>query len=457
MRLLARSTATPSSGGSRRGGCPRRKRRGRCPAGPRTKRQAGPRLWPTTARRRAQRRVPRKPCERRSRSLRASARRVAAPPPRPAVRGRRPQPPRPRRRRGSSARTHWALESRPLTARRGLRPCRPRVPQRPVRRRRGRPSAAPPRPRRPDYSSLNRPWHTSGPIEVPHRVGASARCALEFRVVRAVVFDRYGGPDVLHIEDVEKPLPRDDEVLVRIYAVAVTRADCATRQANRNSGRGFELVSRAVFGLRRPRQPILGGDFSGVVEAVGPAVKEFATGDEVFGSTGFRFGAYAEYISRRASSRITRMPQHLSRVEAAGITDGGLYALSPLRAANVKNGDSVLVYGASGAIGTAGVQLAKYFGAHVTAVTSTKNLELVKSLGADDGIDYTKEDFTENGQSYDVIFDAVGKHSFVRSRNSLKPGGRFLPTDGFDNLLRVLTTRCQDKKVIFPTGAVTKK
>src|SRR5256714_9182379 len=242
--------------------------------------------------------------------------------------------------------------------------------------------------------------------------------------MRAVVYDRYGDPDVLHVEDIERPLPRDDEVLVRIYAVAVTRAVCATRQANRSSGRGFELVSRAIFGIRRPRQPILGGDFSGVVEAVGPAVREFAAGDDVFGSTGFRFGAYAEYISRPASSRITRTPQHLSRVEAAGITDGGLYALSPLRAASVRNGDSVLVYGASGAIGTAGVQLAKYFGAHVTGVTSTQNLELVKSPGSDHVIDYTKEAFTKNGQSYDVIFDAVGKHPFVRSRNSLKAGGR---------------------------------
>src|SRR5256886_6326822 len=213
--------------------------------------------------------------------------------------------------------------------------------------------------------------------------------------MKAVVCTRYGGPDVLHIEEVEKPGPRDDEVLVRIYAVAVTRADCATRQANRNSGRGFELMSRAIFGLRRPRQRILGGDFSGVVEAVGPAVKEFAAGDEVFGSTGFRFGAYAEYISRRASSRITRMPQHLSRVEAAGITDGGLYALSPLRAANVKNGDSVLVYGASGALGTAGVQLAKHFGAHVTAGTGTKKLALLKGPGARPATHHTKGDFNQ--------------------------------------------------------------
>jgi NADPH:quinone reductase-like Zn-dependent oxidoreductase len=275
--------------------------------------------------------------------------------------------------------------------------------------------------------------------------------------MRAVVYDRYGGPDVLHIEDVEKPVPKDDEVLVQVYAVAVTRADCATREANRRSGRGFELASRAIFGLRRPRQPILGSDFSGVVVAAGPAVKEFAAGDEVFGSTGIRFGAYAEFISRPESSRITRKPKSLSFVEAAGITDGGLYALGPLRAANVRNGDVVLVYGASGAIGTAGVQLAKCFGAHVTAVTSTKNLALVRSLGPDHVIDYTEDDFTKNGQSYDVIFDAVGKHSFMRSRNSLKPGGVFLPTDGAGNILRVLTTSFQNKKVIFPARAMTRK
>lgn len=274
--------------------------------------------------------------------------------------------------------------------------------------------------------------------------------------MRAVLFDRYGGPEVLHIAEVPKPVPRDDEVLVRVQAVAVTRADCATREANRRSGRGFVLVSRAIFGLRRPRQPILGGDFSGVVEAVGPAVKDFAPGDEVFGSRGFGFGAYAEFIAVPESSRLARKPKGLSFVEAAGITDGGLYALSPLRAANVKKGDALLVYGASGAIGTAGVQLAKYFGAHVTAVTSTKNLELVKSLGADEVIDYTKEDFTRNGRSYDVIFDAVGKQPFVRSRDSLKAGGRYLPTDGFGNFARVLTTSFRDKKVIFPSRMAIK-
>ena len=275
--------------------------------------------------------------------------------------------------------------------------------------------------------------------------------------MRAVVFDRYGDPEVLHIAEVEKPIPKDDEVLVRIHAVAVARADCETRAANRRSGRGFVLMSHVVFGFRGPRQPILGGDLSGVVEAVGPAVREFAPGDEVFASRGFKFGAYADFIAIPENSRIAKKPARLSFVEAAGITDGGLYALSPLRAAGVKSGETALVYGASGAIGTAGVQLAKYFGAHVTGVTITKNIELVKSLGADEVIDYSKEDFTRNGQTYDVIFDAVGKHSFARSRDSLKPGGRFLPTDGAGNFIRVFTTRNQDKKVIFPARAVTKK
>jgi NADPH:quinone reductase-like Zn-dependent oxidoreductase len=201
--------------------------------------------------------------------------------------------------------------------------------------------------------------------------------------MRAVVYERYGGPDVLHIKDVAKPVPNDNEVLVQVRAVAVTRADCATREANRRSGRGFELASRAIFGLRRPRQPILGSDFSGVVAAVGPAVKEFAAGDEVFGSTGFRFGAYAEFIARAEGSRMTRKPERLSFVEAAGITDGGLYALGPLRAAHVKNGDAVLVYGASGAIGTAGVQLAKYFALRrLIAAVEEKVGKLVKSAAS---------------------------------------------------------------------------
>jgi NADPH:quinone reductase-like Zn-dependent oxidoreductase len=268
--------------------------------------------------------------------------------------------------------------------------------------------------------------------------------------MKAVVYDRYGPPEVLRLEDVERPVPQQDEVLVKILATAVTRGDCATREANRRSGLAVSILSRLISGVRRPRQPILGSEFAGVVEAVGAAVSEFVVGDQVFGSTGIRFGAYAEFICVPESTRIAHKPAGISFEEAAPVCDGGLYALVPLRLANLQQGRTILIYGASGAIGTAGVQLAKYFGADVTAVCATKNLELMRSLGADRVIDYTKEDFTKNGETYDVIFDAVGKHSFKRCRDSLKRGGSYLATDGFQNLILALwTPRFGNKKVIF--------
>jgi NADPH:quinone reductase-like Zn-dependent oxidoreductase len=268
--------------------------------------------------------------------------------------------------------------------------------------------------------------------------------------MRAVVYDRYGPPEVLRIEEVERPIPNDDEVLVRIHAAAVTRADCATREANRRGGRFAELLSRAVFGLRRPRQRILGTEFAGVVETAGRLVTEFVVGDRVFGSSGFRFGAHAEFIALPGSARIAHMPTGMSFEEAASVSDGGLNALWCLRLADLGKGHRALIYGASGAIGTAGVQLAKYFDADVTAVCSTRNVELVKSLGADMVIDYTHDDFTANGETYDVIFDAVGKLSFSRSSGSLNRGGIYLATDGFRNLILTLwTSRFGDKKVIF--------
>jgi NADPH:quinone reductase-like Zn-dependent oxidoreductase len=268
--------------------------------------------------------------------------------------------------------------------------------------------------------------------------------------MRAVVYDRYGPPEVLRIEDVERPVPKKDELLIRVRAVAVTRADCATREANRRSGLAIQLISRLVSGIRRPKQRILGTEFAGAVEAVGAAVTEFAVGDRVFGTTGFRFGAYAEFICIRESARIAHMPASTSFEEAAAICDGALNALWCLRGAALAKGQRILIYGASGAIGTAGVQLARHFEADVTAVCSTKNLELTRSLGADRTIDYTQEDFTKNGQTYDVIFDAVGKHSFARCRSSLKPGGIYLATDGFRNLfLAMWTSRIGDKKVLF--------
>ena len=268
--------------------------------------------------------------------------------------------------------------------------------------------------------------------------------------MRAVVYDRYGPPDVLRMEDVVAPHALEDDVLVRVRAVAVTRADCATREANRRSGLGVSLLSRAISGLNRPRQRILGSEFAGEVAGVGSKVTEFRAGDRVFGSTGFGFGAYAELLRVKASGRIGPLPAGMSFEEAAAIPDGALNSLWCLRGADLKPGRRILIYGASGAIGTAGVQLAKYFEADVTAVCGTKNLELVRSLGADRVIDYTKHDFTKNGETYDVIFDAVGKHSFRRSRDSLRPGGVYLPTDGLENLIRALSpSRRGAKKVVF--------
>jgi NADPH:quinone reductase-like Zn-dependent oxidoreductase len=268
--------------------------------------------------------------------------------------------------------------------------------------------------------------------------------------MRAVVYDTYGPPDVLRLEEVERPVPKEDEVLVKVHATTVNRSDVHIREANRRAGLAVTFLSRLVSGLRRPRQPILGSEFAGEVVAAGLAVKEFAIGDRVFGSTGLRFGAHAEFVCVRESRRIAHMPAGMSFEQAAPICDGALNALICLKQADLRKGRRILIYGASGAIGTAGVQLARYYDADVTAVCSTKNLRLVKSLGADRVIDYTQEDFTKNGQTYHVIFDAVGKHSFKRSRDSLEPGGVFLPTDGPVNLVLALwPSRAGAKRVVF--------
>lgn len=268
--------------------------------------------------------------------------------------------------------------------------------------------------------------------------------------MKAVVYDNYGAPDVLRIEEVDQPVPKEDEVRIKLHATTVNRSDVHTREANRSSGPAIALISRLISGLRRPRQRILGSEFAGEVEEVGAAVTQFAVGDRVFGTTGIRFGAYAEFICVRTSARIAHIPAGMTFEQAAPICDGALNALTCLKQADLRKGRTILIYGASGAIGTAGVQLARYFGADVTAVCSTKNLELVKSLGVDRVIDYTQEDFTKNGKTYDVIFDAVGKLLFTRCRDSLKPGGIYLPTDGFGNLMRaLLPSRKGDKRVVF--------
>jgi NADPH:quinone reductase-like Zn-dependent oxidoreductase len=268
--------------------------------------------------------------------------------------------------------------------------------------------------------------------------------------MRAVVYDRYGPPDVLRLAEVDEPRPEEAEILVRVRATAVTRADCATRDANRRSGIAVSLLSRSISGIRRPRQPILGSEFAGTVEAVGAGVLEYRPGDRVFGTTGFKFGAYAELICMPESAPVAIVPDAMSFEDAAAVTDGGLNALWCLRQGDLRTGQRILVYGASGAIGTAGIQLARYFEADVTAVCSTRHLELARSLGADRVIDYTQEDFTENGQTYGMIFDAVGKLSFARCRRSLRPGGSYLATDGLRNLaLALVTARSGTRKVKF--------
>jgi NADPH:quinone reductase-like Zn-dependent oxidoreductase len=257
--------------------------------------------------------------------------------------------------------------------------------------------------------------------------------------MRAVVHDRYGPPEVLRIEDVERPVPNADEVLVKVRATTVTRSDAAWR-----SGKPF--FSRFFTGVRRPKRRILGTEFAGEVEAVGDAVSEFRLGDRVFGAS--LFGAHAEFVRMRESGPVAHMPAGLSFEEAAAASDGPILTLNAMSPVTIGPGTTILVYGASGSMGTAGVQLAKHFGAHVTAVCDTKHVELVRSLGADDVIDYTKEDFRKNGVEYDLIFDAVGKERFTRCKDSLKPGGAYLPTDGLGNFAMALWTRWfGDKKV----------
>ena len=261
--------------------------------------------------------------------------------------------------------------------------------------------------------------------------------------MRAVICDRYGPPEILRLEDVPRPVPRPDEVLVRVRATTVNRSDAAYRA-------GYPPAARLITGLRRPRHRILGSELAGEVEAVGEAVTEFKPGDEVFGVRAWTFGAHAEFVCLRESAALAPKPAGASFEEAAAVCDGVILALMCLRRADIRQGRSILVYGASGSIGTAAVQLSRYYQADVTAVCGTKNLDLVAGLGADQVIDYTREDFTGNGQTYDVIFDAVGKHPFRRSRGSLKPGGIYLATDQLSNLLRAQWTRFGDKKVVFP-------
>jgi NADPH:quinone reductase-like Zn-dependent oxidoreductase len=251
--------------------------------------------------------------------------------------------------------------------------------------------------------------------------------------MKAIVCTAYGSPEVLELRDVAKPVPGDHEVLIKVHATTAHRGDVRIRKFD--VPRGQRFIARLILGFTRPKNPILGMELAGVVEAVGKDVTLFKPGDEVFGFTGWGLGAYAEYacIRERPRKSVTKdgmlamRPANMTLQEAAaGVATGAATALRVLRKANIKAGQKVLIYGASGSVGTYAVQLAKSFGADVTGVCSTANLDLVGSLGADHVIDYTKQDFAESGEAYDVVFDAVGKLEASRAKKSLKPNGIYL-------------------------------
>jgi NADPH:quinone reductase-like Zn-dependent oxidoreductase len=243
------------------------------------------------------------------------------------------------------------------------------------------------------------------------------------RTMKAVVQDTYGRPEVLYVADVERPTPKDDEVLVRVRASTVSQSDTHIRKPD-------PFAWRLVFGWRRPRWRSLGVELAGDVESIGTGVNEFKVGDAVFGHPSTWIGAHAEYVCIRQNAPLALKPTNMSYEEAAAVCDGAAQALAALRAADVAAGDRIVIYGASGSLGTAAVQLAKNIGAHVTAVCGTAHVELVRSLGADEVVDYRTEDFTKAGPVYDAVIDAVGKYSFRRGRRALKPGGLYVATDG---------------------------
>src|SRR4051794_6890267 len=268
--------------------------------------------------------------------------------------------------------------------------------------------------------------------------------------MKAVVQHRYGAPDVVRVEDIDKPVPRDDEILIRVRAASVSQSDSHARTAN-------PFFWRLVRGLRRPRWGTLGVDLAGEVEAVGRGTTEFKVGDSVFGSPSSYFGSHAEYVCSRETAALAIKPEQMSFEEAAAVYDGGTQALSALHQAEAKPGRRILIHGASGSLGTAAVQLAKHFGADVTAVCSTRHIELVRSLGADEVIDRLERDFTTTGQKWDAIIDAVGKTTYRRSRRALRPGGVFVATDGLENIVVWVGMKLtRNKRLRFASGRRSK-
>ncbi len=266
--------------------------------------------------------------------------------------------------------------------------------------------------------------------------------------MKAIVYTSYGSPEVLQLKEVAKPIPAENEILIRIKATAVNSGDCRLRAAD-------PFAVRFFFGLFKPKKTILGGVFSGEVEQTGASVTMFKKGDQVFGSCGMKFGAYAQYVSLPETATMALKPEHLSHGEAAVIPFGGNTALYFIKKAGIKPGQKVLIYGASGSVGTAAIQLAKQAGAVVTGVCSTANIGMVKSIGADKVIDYTQGDFSQNGETYDVIMDTVGKMPYKNGLQSLtKNGILILSASGMSEMLRgIWTSIISSKKVL--TGMIS--
>lgn len=259
--------------------------------------------------------------------------------------------------------------------------------------------------------------------------------------MKAIVCTKYGSPDVLQLKEVEKPVPKDNEVLIKVYSSSVTRADTMMRK-------GTPFYGRFFIGLTKPKNPITGTGFAGIIEDTGKAVKIFKKDDPVFGETGVGFSANAEYVCISENGLLTAKPENISFEEAASICDGALTSWCFLKdIGKIRSDQRILVNGASGSLGSAAVQIAKYFGAEVTGVCSSANSEMVKSLGADKVIDYTNEDFTRNDQKYDIIFDTVGKSSFSLCKDALKDDGAYLsPVLKFSLLLQMIRTSKFSKK-----------
>jgi NADPH:quinone reductase-like Zn-dependent oxidoreductase len=264
--------------------------------------------------------------------------------------------------------------------------------------------------------------------------------------MKAVVYTKYGPPDVLQLKEVEKPIPKENEILVKVKATTVTVADIRARSFT--VPLPVWLLARIALGFRQPKKEILGMELAGEVESVGKDVKQFKEGDQIFAASLVGFGAYAEYKCLPEDGPVSIKPNNLSFEEAAAIPIGARAALFHLRKANIQSGQKVLVYGASGSVGSYAVQIAKYLGAKVTGICSTTNLELVRSLGADEVIDYTKEDFSSTGETYDVIFEAVGKSSLSACMKSLKKDGTYINIAGLPGVGMLWTKMTSKKKLI---------